>query len=113
MYINFIYNNGSNPYIATNNKNLFKMICKYCLTQTGADSFRVEGKAQILTTHPERKLSDYQKKRLSLETFAQEWQLNFPDMVYSWAELVNWGAFFEEYGKKYGLLREFHENGIC
>lgn len=21
--------------------------------------------------------------------------------------------FFEKYGKRYGLLREFHENGIC
>jgi len=113
MYINFAFNDGSNPYITANNKGLFDMVCKYILTQTGASSFDVEGEASILTIHTDRKLSNYQKKRLSLKTFAREWQFNFSDMVYSWDELIRWGAFFEEYGRKYGLLREFRENGIC
>ena len=30
-----------------------------------------------------------------------------------WSDLATWGEFFAKYGKRYGLMREFHENGIC
>ena len=30
----------------------------------------------------------------------------------SWGELAIFGDFFEKYGKRYGLLTEFRENGI-
>lgn len=112
MYIHFKYKNGSNPYITTNNKNLFGMICKYYLKQTGARTFEVLGKSAIWTSRPDKKMSAYQKRRFFLEEFAKQWQYDFSEMVYSWEDVINWGAFFEEYGKKYGLLREFRENGI-
>ena len=31
----------------------------------------------------------------------------------SWGEEAILGDFFERYGKRFGLLREFRENGIC
>ena len=31
----------------------------------------------------------------------------------SWGEYAAIGDFFEKYGKRYGLLREFRENAIC
>ena len=31
----------------------------------------------------------------------------------SWAEVAEITAYFEKVGKRYGLLREFQENGIC
>lgn len=31
----------------------------------------------------------------------------------SWGELADIQSYFETYGKRYGLLREFKENGIC
>lgn len=107
MYIHFRYKNGSNPYITTNNKNLFKMITKYFLEQTGENSF------EVLHEIPrDIKKSGYQRKRFILKQFAIEWQYNFSGMRYSWEDVIFWGSFFEEYGKKYGLLREFRENGI-
>lgn len=110
MYIHFKYRNGSNPYITTTNENLFKMICKYYLYQTGEKAFEVGDK---INAEFKQNKSPYQFKQYVLRMFAIEWQYDFADMRYSWGDLSEWGAFFEEYGKKYGLLREFRENGIC
>lgn len=30
----------------------------------------------------------------------------------SWGELIEWGNHFRKLGKRYGLLKEFRENGI-
>ncbi len=43
---------------------------------------------------------------------AIEWQANFPNHDYSLGELLYFQGIFEKYGKRYGLLREFRENGI-
>lgn len=32
---------------------------------------------------------------------------------WSWGELAMAAAYFEKLGKRYGLLKEFRENGIC
>lgn len=112
MYIHFEYKDGSNPYISTTNKNLFKMVCKYYLTQKSKRAFEVEGKSEIWTSNPNKKMSAYQKRRFHLEEFAKQWQYDFADMRYTWDDMFFWGSFFEEYGKKYGLLREFRKNGI-
>lgn len=113
MYTHFSFADGSNPYIATTNKGLFGMICKYILTQTAGESFIVDGPAAFWTVHTGKKISEYKKKQTALQEFAIDWQRNFDRFSYSWAELDNWQQFFEEYGKKYGLLREFRENAIC
>lgn len=106
MYTQFIYKIGGNPYISTNNHNLFKMILKYHLNQFDCKSF------VVLSPREWRGAKTYNDKRAVLAAFAQDWQYKFSDMVYDWGSLADWGAFFEEYGKKYGLLREFRENGI-
>ena len=33
--------------------------------------------------------------------------------AFSFGECYYWSNYFEKLGKKYGLLREFRENGIC
>lgn len=35
------------------------------------------------------------------------------ELVQSYAEVAEMGAKFEKLGRRYGLLREFRENGIC
>ena len=35
------------------------------------------------------------------------------DARMGYGDLAEIGAWFEKYGRRYGLLREFHENGIC
>lgn len=111
MYIQFNYKNGSNPYVTTNNKGLFRMITKYYVNQTSENTFDIEGKLQLLTIKPLK--SKYERNKAILEGFAREWQYNFSDFNYSYGELIAWQGFFTEYGKKYGLLKEFKENCIC
>lgn len=112
MFVHFTFEDGSNPFISTTNKKLFEMVTKYCLEQTGKDSFHVTGRAVLWTVHVGKQFSDYQRKQALLRNFAIEWQFHFCD--YSWyqSEVNAWADFFREYGKKYGLLREFEENAI-
>lgn len=54
----------------------------------------------------------YQIKKAEIEYQAINWQTNFANNNYTWGELAAWGEYFEKMGKKYGLLKEFRENGI-
>ena len=55
----------------------------------------------------------YQERKEEVRQEAIEYQLNFGDNNYSWGELAEFGDYFYKKGKKYGLLKEFRENGIC
>lgn len=55
----------------------------------------------------------YQQGKEKARNKAIEWQYSFQDQSYSWYELSMIEAHFKELGKHYGLLKEFHENGIC
>ena len=57
-----------------------------------------------MKTYAERKEEARQK--------AIDWQYDFENHNYSWGELVEFSAYFEKLGKRYGLLEEFMENGI-
>lgn len=105
MYTRFIYNNGSNPYIATTHKNLFKMICKYNLSFIGKYNY------MIIDERPKYKKT-YDAMQEVLRVFAIDYQSSWSDTFWNLDDLSKMSAFFEEYGKKYGLLREFRENGI-
>lgn len=43
---------------------------------------------------------------------AIDWQLNFANESHYMSELVEWVEHFNKLGKRYGLLKEFRENGI-
>ena len=58
-------------------------------------------------------MSNYQKQKERVRNEAIEWQLDFDNHNYSWGELAVFGDYFYTMGKRYGLLREFRENGIC
>ncbi len=86
------------------------MICKYILTQEFSTGFIVEKERRIKTL--DHKRITWSDKKEILRDFAIDWQLSFNRFCYSYSELIDYQSFFEEYGKKYGLLREFRENGI-
>ena len=44
---------------------------------------------------------------------AIDWQNDFCNHNYSYGELAEFGYYFEKLGRRYGLLKEFRENGIC
>ena len=54
----------------------------------------------------------YSEKKAKLREEAVEWQCDFSKHDYSYGELAEMQAYFEKEGKKYGLMKEFRENGI-
>lgn len=55
---------------------------------------------------------NYREKKAKAREEAIRWQAEFQDHDYSYSELADWQAYFEKLGKRYGLTREFRENGI-
>lgn len=111
MYIHFLFADGSNPYIAITHEKLFDMIRKYDLEQLDVDTFLVHGEVHFWTV--KKHLSAYDKAKTALHDFAIDFQRKASELDYSYGEFARWQDFFEFYGKKYGLLREFRENCIC
>ena len=107
----FEFKDGSNPYGVWDNRQdeFFRMIVAwnpviindntfYCVEPTKAYYGKV----------------DYQFKKNALRNFAIDWQANIAGIFdLSYGELSWWQTFFETYGKRYGLLKEFRENCIC
>jgi hypothetical protein len=55
----------------------------------------------------------YEKAKNALREFAWNFDYNFSRFTWYYDELAYMQGFFEEYGKRYGLYTEFHENAIC
>ena len=55
----------------------------------------------------------YQEKKEEIRREAIAWQESFRNNDYSYGALIVAQTYFEEMGKRYGLLQEFKENGIC
>lgn len=58
-------------------------------------------------------MNKYQQMKEKVRNAAIDWQRSFESCLYSWEEVAEWQGKFERLGKRYGLLREFRENGIC
>lgn len=58
-------------------------------------------------------MNRYQTEKAKIRDFAIDWQNDFPNHDYSYSELIAFTDMFTKLGKKYGLLTEFRENGIC
>lgn len=58
-------------------------------------------------------MNKYQKAKEKARNEAIEWQLDFCNHNYYMSELIEFANYFEKLGKRYRLLREFRENGIC
>ena len=57
-------------------------------------------------------MTNYQKRKEAIRQEAIDWQLEASEIIYSYEGLVMVGDYFYKMGKRYGLLREFRENGI-
>lgn len=58
-------------------------------------------------------MSTYQAKKNMAREEAIEWQERFGEQSISYEELAIAQSVFEQLGRRYGLLTEFRENGIC
>ena len=57
-------------------------------------------------------MSKYMEKKESARNEAINWQITTANDDMSCLELLNYQAHFLNIGRRYGLIREFHENGI-
>ena len=55
----------------------------------------------------------YEKKKEIARQKAIDWQNDFCNHNYSYGELAEFGEHVEKLGKRYGLRKEFRENGSC
>lgn len=55
----------------------------------------------------------YEIKKEMVRQEAIDWKNDFCNHNYSYRELAELGYYFEKLGRRYGLLKEFRENGIC
>ena len=55
-------------------------------------------------------MNKYQKEKTRNE--AIDWQADFANHNYSYGELAYFSDYFETKARRYGLVREFRENGI-
>lgn len=57
-------------------------------------------------------MTKYQQQKEKARNEAIEYQYNFNDNIYTWQDLAGYSAYFSKLAKRYGLIKEFRENGI-
>ena len=57
-------------------------------------------------------MTHYEKAKAAAREAAVDFSLSCGEMILSYAEYAEIGNKFHALGKRYGLLREFRENGI-
>lgn len=55
---------------------------------------------------------NYKYRKETARCKAIEWQLKMSDKNLSYSELAHYSYYFAKLGKRYGLIKEFKENGI-
>lgn len=114
MYAWIEFEDGSNPYISMGNDNFQKWAEHWDLELVGfspahfiARRRKRENIGDFLTVP-----NDYHARK----AFWRDWIIVFSDesvnFSESWSDVVEWTDFAEFIARKYGLVREFRENGI-
>lgn len=57
-------------------------------------------------------MNEYQKRKEAARQEAIDWQADFGNHNYSYGELAFYSDYFEKKAKRYGLLKEFRNEGI-
>ena len=77
----FEFYDHRNPYITTNNKNLFEILRKYYYTQTRENIFYIEG----LKEWNGKPKYNRENNKMLLRAIAQQWQADFANFNYSYS----------------------------
>lgn len=57
-------------------------------------------------------MTTYQRRKSAAREYSIEWQAEFSESSWSWGEVAEMYDFFLRLARRYGLVREFRENGI-
>lgn len=106
----FYFEDGSNPYgvYGDNFNEFFKMVIAQQPEIINNRTLKCPKKPKAAYYQT----CDYWYKKATLREFAIEYQYKFANFSSTWGDVSWWTTFFEIYGRKYGLIKEFRENGI-
>lgn len=79
---------------------------------TTARAYTIKGENLIDFISLEVKGKTYAERKENLTNKAIEWSYAGGVAEWSYGELAEIQSFFERYGRRYGLIREFRENAI-
>ncbi|MBQ6630722.1 MAG: hypothetical protein IJH55_01130, partial [Romboutsia sp.] len=57
--------------------------------------------------------NNYKERKASLRDIAIDYQLNFASLSWSYGELAEICDWLYKNARRYGLVKEFKENGVC
>lgn len=75
-------------------------------------SWLTEKKPKRIIKGDELIMTKYQIGKEKARQKAVDWQLDFNNHNYSWGDLYEYQNYFSKLARRYGLVREFQENGI-
>lgn len=105
MFIGYYELENNEPYFNIYYKN------KYGYKQWQEDTF--SGVYNIETLDFKIGGKTYKDRQNNLRELAIDYSNNYASLSWSYSELAEICNYFYENGKRYGLLKEFRENGIC
>ena len=122
--LHITFGDSSNPYVRFNmdertfKNELRKWKRNYNIVHKHQDGtiFNVILEEKPLTEIYKRQFKErlyYQRMKRRARNTAIYWQEKFSEKSMSYEELAEAQSHFEKLGKRYGLLTEFRENGIC
>lgn len=86
----------------------YDLVRKFELGQVDVEILEKEREDKMKNTK-----TTYTRNKAVARQEAIDWQKDVANHDYSYGELVEFEEHFEKLGKRYGLLKEFRENGIC
>ena len=86
----------------------YDLVRKFELGQVDVEILEKEREDKMKNTK-----TTYASNKAVARQEAIDWQNDFCNHNYSYGELAEFGEHFEKLGRRYGLLKEFRENGIC
>ena len=102
---------GSNPWVGWHADSVYRWLRGFELVpKPTPDPFSVP---TFTATERPRRLRTYVELKDAARDMAIDWQDVVAHQPMSYGTLAEWSDIFEELGRRYGLLREFHENAIC
>ena len=109
----------------TTEKTVYQRLKKYGLVYEDAramgecDYFNISAESPMhnlifckCETWEGNKMKTYQENKSRVREMAIDWQIEASENDYSYGELADFQDIFYRLGKRYGLLKEFRENGI-
>lgn len=86
----------------------YDLVRKFELGQVDVEILEKERKDKMKNTK-----TTYARNKAVARQEAIDWQKDVANHDYNYGELAEFGEHFEKLGRRYGLLKEFRENGIC